>query len=211
MIDESLVDKEIVLPPSSSAGHVSGNSVETGGKSRLDVPGRILFSADDIKQKVRRLGSDICADYRDANPILVGILCGSVTFMADLIREIDIPMEVDWLAISSYSGQSSSGVVRLLKDLDTTIKGRHVLLIEDIVDTGLTVNYVMSMLETRQPASLKLCALLNKPGRRVADRPIDYAGFDVPDVFVVGYGLDYEQRYRNLACIAVINLELSLS
>ena len=138
-------------------------------------------------------------------PILVGILRGSVAFLADLIRAITVPIEVDWLAISSYTGHSSSGVVRLLKDLDSNIRDRHVLLIEDIVDTGLTINYVMRLLQERQPASLKLCTLLNKSARRIADRPIDYVGFDVPDAFVVGYGLDYEQRYRNLPYIVILD------
>ncbi|MAG37312.1 MAG: hypoxanthine phosphoribosyltransferase [Dehalococcoidia bacterium] len=205
MADVAAVAREIVLPAPASTGHVAGTSVGGERLYALEAPDEVLFSAEAIQQQVRALAATLSADYADLRPILVGILRGSVAFMADLIRAISVPIEVDWLAISSYTGQSSSGVVRLLKDLDSDITERHLILIEDIVDTGLTINYVMRLLEARQPASLKLCALLNKPARRIADRPIDYVGFDVPDVFVVGYGLDYEQRYRNLPYVAALD------
>ena len=205
MTDVAAVAREIVLPPPASDGPVARSAAAGEQSCKLEVPGEVLFSAEAIQRRVHALGATLDADYADERPILVGILRGSVAFLADLIRAITVPIEVDWLAISSYTGHSSSGVVRLLKDLDSNIRGRHVLLVEDIVDTGLTINYVMRLLRERQPASLKLCTLLNKPARRIAERPIDYVGFDVPDAFVVGYGLDYEQRYRNLPYIAVLD------
>lgn len=205
MTDVAAIARKIVLPPPASDGPVAG-SVAAGEQPLItEAPGEVLFSTEAIQRRVRALGAAVDTDYAAECPILVGILRGSVAFLADLIRTITVPIEVDWLAISSYTGHSSSGVVRLLKDLDSNIRGRHVLLIEDIVDTGLTINYVMRLLQERQPASLKLCTLLNKSARRIADRPIDYVGFDVPDAFVVGYGLDYEQRYRNLPYIVILD------
>ena len=162
MTDVAAVAREIVLPPVASAGPVAGRAAAGEQPYRPEVAGEVLFSTAAIRQRVRALGAAIDADYAEARPMLVGILRGSVAFLADLIRAITVPIEVDWLAISSYTGHSSSGVVRLLKDLDGNIRGRHVLLIEDIVDTGLTINYVMRLLQERQPASLKLCTLLNK-------------------------------------------------
>lgn len=164
----------------------------------------VLISEQQIQQRVHELGAAISEHFAGRRPILVGILRGSVVFMADLLRAMPTPVIVDFLAVSSYVGQASSGVVRLLKDLDHTITDQHVLLVEDIIDTGLTLNYVMRILETRRPASLQLCTLLNKPARRLIDRPIAFLGFDIPDVFVVGYGLDYDQRYRNLPYIGVL-------
>jgi hypoxanthine phosphoribosyltransferase len=140
-------------------------------------------------------------------PVLIGVLRGCVFFLADLMRAMDIPLEIDFLAVSSYSGQTSLGVVRVLKDLDVSPEGRHVLLVEDIIDTGLTVNYVMKLLAVRGPASLRLCTLLDKPARRLIERAIHYVGFEIPDQFVVGYGLDYEHRYRNLPYIGVLQPE----
>jgi len=166
--------------------------------------GPVLLEEEAIRARVRELGAAISADYAGRRPVLVGILRGSAVFMADLLRAITIPVEVDFLAISSYSGQASSGVVRLIKDLDHSVQGRHLLLVEDIIDTGLTLSYVLRMLRTREPASLRVCVLFNKPARRLIDHEIHYKGFDIPDLFVVGYGLDYNQQYRNLPYLAAL-------
>jgi hypoxanthine phosphoribosyltransferase len=169
--------------------------------------GQILVDEQRLQARVRELGQQIAHDYADELPVLVGILRGSVVFLADLLRSVEIPLTMDLLAISSYSGRDSSGVVRLLKDLDHPIAGKHVLIVEDIIDTGLTLNYVLRSLRTRGPASLEVCTLLNKPARRLIDLQIRYTGFDVPDVFVVGYGLDYNQRYRNLPFLGVLRVD----
>jgi hypoxanthine phosphoribosyltransferase len=179
-----------------------------GGSSLDDDIAAILISEQRLQARVAELGRQLAADYCDKRPVLVGVLRGCVFFLADLMRSMDIELEIDFMAISSYSGKSALGVVRVLKDLDTSLEDRHVLLIEDIIDTGLTVNYVMKLLATRGPASLRLCTLLNKPARRLIDREIHYIGFDVPDEFVVGYGLDYEHRYRNLPYIGVLRPEV---
>ena len=168
--------------------------------------GEVLITEAQLQRRVRELGGSIAADYAGRQPVLVGILRGSVMFLADLLRAIDIPVTVDFLAISSYVGRDSSGVVRLLKDLDHSITGKHVLMVEDVIDTGLTLSYVLRVLATRAPASLGVCTLLNKPRARLVDHPLKYVGFDIPDAFVVGYGLDYNQRYRNLPFIAVLDL-----
>lgn len=170
---------------------------------------RILLTEEEIQEKVAELGKQITADYEGRSLILVGILKGAVTFFADLARYIDLPVKYDFMAISSY-GQSttSSGVVRLLKDLDEDITGRDVLIIEDIVDTGLTLHYLRESLASRNPASLKICALLDKAERREVEVDVEYIGFSIPDYFVVGYGLDYAGKYRNLPYIAVLKPEI---
>ncbi|MGH2350990.1 MAG: hypoxanthine phosphoribosyltransferase [Chloroflexota bacterium] len=171
------------------------------------APGEVLISEADLQARVRELAVQISADYAGKEVVLVGILRGSVFFLADLLRYVSIPVTVDFLAISSYFGRDASGVVRLLKDLDHSITGQHVLLVEDIIDTGLTLNYVLRVLATREPASLAVCTLLNKPARRLIDHPlIKYVGFNIPDAFVVGYGLDYNQRYRNLPYISLLHV-----
>jgi hypoxanthine phosphoribosyltransferase len=159
------------------------------------VPARVLISGDDLRAGVARLGAEISAAYPDG-AVLVGILKGSVLFMADLVRAISVPVEVDFLAISSYG--EGTGRVRIVKDLDVDIHGRPTLLIEDIVDTGLTLTYILSVLGRRQPASLEVCALLDKTARRIVPTPVRFVGFEIPDEFVLGYGLDYAERYRNL-------------
>jgi hypoxanthine phosphoribosyltransferase len=166
--------------------------------------GPILIAETALQQRVRELGAAISRDYVSRQPVLVGILRGSVVFMADLLRSISIPVTVDFLAISSYVGRDASGVVRLLKDLDQSITAKHVLLVEDVIDTGLTLNYVLRVLRTREPASLAVCTLLDKPAARLVEQPLKYVGFPIPNEFVVGYGLDYNQRYRNLPYISAL-------
>ena len=159
----------------------------------------VLISSEEIEDKVREIGARITGDYRGEKPLLIGILRGAVVVMSDLMRNIDLQCELDFMDISSYgSGTSSSGVVRILKDLEEDITGRHVLIVEDIIDTGLTLSYLLRSLLARKPASLEICALLSKPSRRQADLDVRYVGFEVPDVFVVGYGIDYAGAYRNL-------------
>jgi hypoxanthine phosphoribosyltransferase len=166
----------------------------------------ILISPERIQAKVTELGAQIRSDYAPLDDLLmVGVLKGCVMFMVDLARAIDMTLALDFIAISSYGHSTqSSGVVRLLKDLETDLAGRHVLIVEDIIDSGLTLEYLRGQLLMRNPASLKICALLNKPERRVTDVPVDYRGFDIPNEFVVGYGLDYAERYRNLPYIGVL-------
>lgn len=169
--------------------------------------GKTLIGSQELQRRVAELGAQITKDYQGKALVLIGILRGSVLFAADLLRCIDLPVTLDFLAISSYVGRDSSGVVRLIKDLDHSITGKHVLLVEDIIDTGLTLNYVLRVLATREPASLAVCTLLDKPARRLIDQPlVKYIGFHIPDVFVVGYGLDYNQRFRNLPSISVLQL-----
>jgi hypoxanthine phosphoribosyltransferase len=165
----------------------------------------IVFDTDMIARRVVELGRAIQADYADKEPVLLGILKGSYPFLADLSRAINLSLTVDFMAVSSYgSGTKSSGVVRILKDLDASIEGRDVLIVEDIIDSGLTLQYLQRSLSARNPASLEVCALLTKPDRRRVDLPIRYVGFEIPNRFVVGYGLDYAQRYRNLDYVAVL-------
>ena len=163
----------------------------------------ILIKEKDILKKVKELGKQINRDYKDKNPILVGILKGAFIFMADLLREIKIPVEVDFLSIHSYNGKESSGVVRITHDLSLNIEGQNVILVEDIIDTGRTINYIIDNLETRKPRSLAVCTLLNKKNNRVIEVPLTYIGFDIPSVFVIGYGLDFSNKYRNLRYIGV--------
>lgn len=159
----------------------------------------LLLTSDQIQERVRELGAEITRDYAGREPMLIGVLKGSLVFMADLSRAIAVPVHVDFMSISSYgNGVSSSGVVRILKDLDESITDRHVILVEDIIDTGLTLTYLLATLNARRPASLEVCGLLDKSVRRIIDVPVRYKGFDIPDEFVIGYGLDWEGRYRNL-------------
>jgi hypoxanthine phosphoribosyltransferase len=167
--------------------------------------GEILVQPDDLKQKVREIGQQISADYSGKDLLLVCVLKGAVFFLADLMRHIDIPCEVDFMAVSSYGSETdSSGVVRILKDLDRPIAGRDVLIIEDIVDSGLTLQYLLRNLGAREPASLEVCALLTKPDRRKVELPTRYVGFEIPDKFAIGYGLDVAERYRNLPYVAAL-------
>lgn len=171
--------------------------------------GEILFTAEQIERRVLELGATISRDYEGRRPLLVGILKGVFPFMADLLRAITIPVEVDFLAISSYSADArQQGVVRLQKDLDAPIGGRHVLFVEDVVDTGLTLNYVLRSLQSRGPATLQVCTMFDKGTRRLARIPIAYKGFDLPDRFVVGYGLDYRELYRNLPFVGLLRAEV---
>jgi len=165
----------------------------------------VLLNAQTIKRRVRSLGKEITRDYKDRSPILVGVLRGAAVFLSDLIRHIDLELEVDFIALSSYgSATESSGQVQLVKDLESSIDGADVILVEDIVDTGLTLNYLVGNLKSRNPGSLRVCALLSKPSRRKVNVYIDYLGFEVPERFVVGYGLDFDQQFRNLPYIGVL-------
>ena len=167
--------------------------------------GEVLFSADQITARVKELGESISRDYSGRDLVLAGVLRGAAFFLIDLARAISIPIAVDFIAISSYGPTSkASGVVRIVKDLDEEIAGRDLLVVEDIVDTGLTLGYLLRILRERGPASLKVCTLLDRNVRRIVEPPVAYRGFVVPDKFVVGYGLDYQQRYRNLTCIAAL-------
>ena len=170
-----------------------------------DEIAEIYLSPDQLQQRVRELGQQITRDYQGQPVLLVGILTGALVFLADLVRAIQIPVEIDTMAISSYGNSSeSSGVVRILKDLNEPIEGKHVLIVEDIVDTGITLHYLLETLHPRRPASLKVCALLDKEKGRAKSLTPDYIGFRVPDRFVVGYGIDYAQRYRNLPYVALM-------
>jgi hypoxanthine phosphoribosyltransferase len=167
--------------------------------------GETLVQADDLQHRIRELGEQISADYEGRVPLLVCVLKGAVFFLSDLMRHIDGPCEVDFMAVASYgSATESSGVVRILKDLDMAIEGRDVLIVEDIVDSGLTLQYLMRSLEARRPASIEVCALLTKPSRRAVELPARYVGFEIPDKFAVGYGLDHAERYRNLPYVAAL-------
>lgn len=165
----------------------------------------VLISAEELDRRVAELGAEISRDYAGKDLIMVGILKGAVVFIADLLRQLTVPCEIDFMAVSSYgSSRDSSGVVRILKDLDDSIAGRDVLVVEDIVDSGLTLNYLRKNLIAREPASLEVCALLTKPERRRVKVPIRYTGFEIPNTFVIGYGLDHGQRYRNLDHVAAL-------
>jgi len=170
--------------------------------------GSVLVSREELQAKVAELGARISADYHGKEILLVGVLKGAVFFMADLARHIAVPVALDFMAVSSYgSSTDSSGVVRILKDLDTTIEGRHVIIVEDIIDSGLTLSYLMKNLRSRRPASLEVCALLTKPSRRRVDIGCRYVGFEIPNLFVVGYGLDLAERYRTLDYVASLREE----
>ena len=167
--------------------------------------GETLVPADRLQARVVELGAEISADYAGRDLLLVGVLKGAIFFLSDLMRSIEVPCEVDFMAVASYgSATQSSGVVRILKDLDTAIEGRHVLVVEDIIDSGLTLQYLMRNLGAREPASLEVCALLVKPDRAQVDLPCKYVGFEIPNAFVIGYGLDHAERYRNLPFVATL-------
>ena len=169
----------------------------------------MLIGEERLRNRVAELGEEVSADYAGRDLLLIGVLKGAVFFMADLMRHLTVTCEVDFMAISSYGAATdSSGVVRILKDLDINIEGRHVLVVEDIIDSGLTLSYLMRNLESREPASLEVCALMTKPGRREIDVPVRYVGFEIPNRFVIGYGLDFAERYRNLPYVAALADEL---
>ena len=169
---------------------------------------RVLLSEDEIREKVRELGGKITADYKNSNLMLVTVLKGAVVFLADLMRQIDVPAEIDFMVVSSYgSGVKSSGVVKIVKDLDVPLAGKDILIVEDILDSGLTLSYITELLASKDANSVKVCTLLNKPSRRHPDvhLEVDYEGFVIPDDFVVGYGLDYNEKYRNLPFVGVLD------
>jgi hypoxanthine phosphoribosyltransferase len=169
----------------------------------------VLIEEDVLRARVAELGEEISRDYGGRELLLIGVLKGAVFFMADLMRQLTVPCEIDFMAISSYGASTdSSGVVRILKDLDINIEGRVVLVVEDIIDSGLTLSYLMRNLEAREPASLEVCALLTKPERREIDVPVRYVGFEIPNRFVIGYGLDLGERYRNIPYVGVLDPEL---
>lgn len=170
---------------------------------------RVLLSEDEIREKVRELGGKITADYKNSNLMLVTVLKGAVVFLADLMRQIDVPAEIDFMVVSSYgSGVKSSGVVKIVKDLDVPLAGKDILIVEDILDSGLTLSYIKELLESRGPRSIRIATLLDKPSRRKVDLQADYIGFSVPDEFVIGYGLDYDEKYRNLPYIGILKPEV---
>ena len=192
-------------PPTSRLARVNVER-SSGAPSNSPEVGEILVQRDELAHRVRELAEQISRDYEGLQLLLVGVLKGAVFFLSDLMRHLDADCEVDFMAVSSYgSSTDSSGVVRILKDLDASIEGRHVLIVEDIVDSGLTLAYLFRMLRGRNPASLEVCALLTKPDRREIDMPIRYVGFEIPNRFAIGYGLDFAERYRNLPFVAVLN------
>ena len=171
-----------------------------------DDVSEVLLTEDQVRGRVAELGAELAADYADRRPVLVSVLKGSIVFLADLIRATDVPLALDLMELSSYGAATeTSGQVRILKDLSGSIEDRDVIVVEDIIDTGLTLNYLLRYLEDRHPASVRVCCLLDKPARRLAEIEIDYRGFTIPDRFVVGYGLDFDERYRNLPYIGVLN------
>ena len=172
----------------------------------LDSTASSLVSSTEIERRLNELGADIARDYAGKEPLLVGVLKGVTCFMADLMRHVSLPVSIDFMTISSYEGDRS-GAVRIVQDLTENIEGRDVLLVEDIVDTGMTLQHLVKLLEGRNPASLRVCTLLDKRARRLVETPIDYVGFEIPDEFVVGYGLDYRQRFRNLPFVATLRPE----
>ena len=175
---------------------------------REDVK-EILFSEEQISDKVKELANRISCDYKDKNLLVVGVLKGSVLYAAELIKNITVPCEIDFMAVSSYGNSTeTSGVVRILKDLDHSIEGKHVLLVEDIVDSGITLSYLLKYLKARRAESIEIVSLLNKPERRTADLEVKYIGFEVPNEFIVGYGIDYAEKYRNLPYIAILKEEV---
>ena len=170
---------------------------------------RVLLSEDEIREKVRELGGKITADYKNSNLMLVTVLKGAVVFLADLMRQIDVPAEIDFMVVSSYgSGVKSSGVVKIVKDLDVPLAGKDILIVEDILDSGLTLSYIKELLESRGPRTIRIATQLDQPSRRKVDLQADYIGFSVPDEFVIGYGLDYDEKYRNLPYIGILKPEV---
>lgn len=167
---------------------------------------KVMLSEEEVDQRIMELGKQISEDYAGKQVHIIGILKGSVFFMCELAKRITVPVSMDFMSVSSYGdGTVSSGIIRIAKDLDETLEGKDVLVIEDIIDSGRTLSYLLETLQTRQPNSMKLCTLLDKPDRRVRDVKVDYVGFEIPDEFVVGYGLDYAQKYRNLPYIGVVD------
>ena len=165
----------------------------------------ILLDADQLAARVAELGAEVTAAYAGEAPVLISVLKGSIVFLADLVRQVDLPLSIDIMEVSSYGAAAeSSGQVRILKDLSQSIEGRHVLVVEDIIDTGLTLNYLLRYLREKKPASLRICCLLDKPARRLTEIDIDFRGFSIPDRFVIGYGLDFDERYRNLPYVGVL-------
>jgi hypoxanthine phosphoribosyltransferase len=172
----------------------------------MSTDATVLFGREDIRRRIEELGRDITADYEGRAPVLISVLKGGSLFLADLMRQVHLPIAIDYMSISRYEGATESmGRVRIVKDLEVDVGGREVLVVEDIVDTGLTLSYLITVLESRQPASVAVCALLDKSVRRITPLPIRYVGFDCPDVFVVGYGLDFQERYRNLPDILAVH------
>ena len=170
--------------------------------------GETLVTHEDLTRRIAELGTEISADYEDRDLLMIGVLKGAVLFIADLMRHLTVPCEIDFMAISSYGSEiDSSGVVRILKDLDAPIEDRDVLIVEDIIDSGLTLQYLLRNLRARNPASLEVCALLTKPSRRKVELPIRFTGFEIPDRFAIGYGLDHAERYRNLPYVAALAME----
>ncbi|MCK4777258.1 MAG: hypoxanthine phosphoribosyltransferase [Actinomycetia bacterium] len=172
---------------------------------------KVLFTEEEIQNRVKELGSAITKEYAGKDLVLVNVLKGGIYFLSDLTRHIDLPLQIDFMAISSYGPTTeASGVVRVVKDLEETIAGKDVIVVEDIIDTGLTLRYLIKNLESRGPSSLEICTFLDKSARRIVDLPLKYKGFDISDVFVVGYGLDYEQKFRNLPYVAILRSEVFL-
>jgi hypoxanthine phosphoribosyltransferase len=181
-------------------------NLETTSASPASVISDVLVTGEALQARVAELGAELSRDYANTDLLLVGVLKGAVFFMADLVRQVSISCEIDFMAVSSYGNSTdSSGVVRILKDLDANIEGRNVVIVEDIVDSGLTLSYLVRNLEARAPASLEVCALLTKPSRRIADIECRYVGFEIPNRFVIGYGLDYGERYRSLPYVAALD------
>lgn len=169
----------------------------------------ILIPREEVAAAVKRLGAELSRDYQGKTPMMITVLKGAFIFMADLVREVTTPCTIDFMVVSSYgSGTSSSGQVKIIKDLDTTIEGKDVIIVEDIIDSGLTLSSLIALLKDRNPASLRLCALFDKPARHKVDVHIDYKGIEVPDEFIVGYGLDYDEKYRNLPDICILKPEI---
>ncbi|MBQ3404237.1 MAG: hypoxanthine phosphoribosyltransferase [Oscillospiraceae bacterium] len=169
---------------------------------------KILFSEEDIQRAVDRLGAAITEEYRDKFPVMIGVLKGCFVFMSDLVRRVQVPCQIDFMSVSSYVGTSSTGAVKITKDLSQDIEGRHIIIVEDILDSGVTLHYLLDVLSVRKPASVKICTLLDKPARRKVELRSDYCGFECPDEFIVGSGLDYNEKYRNLPFIGVLRPEL---
>ncbi len=182
------------------------------GREVADDISEVILSESEIRKRIEELGAQIASDYEGELPLLVCILKGGTMFLSDLLRALPIPVEIDFMSVSSYHGETeSSGVVRVLLDLEISIEGRHVLIVEDIIDTGRTLAHILELLETRDPASIKICTLMDKPAHRELAIPLDYVGFEIPDRFVVGYGLDYAEVYRNLPYVGVLKPALELA
>jgi hypoxanthine phosphoribosyltransferase len=205
----SKTDAESRVPAPSGGGGAGLSAAGADAGQVSEAVGEVLIEEEPLQARIAELGTEISSAYEGRDLLLVGVLKGAVFFMADLMRELTIPCEIDFMAISSYGAATdSSGVVRILKDLDTNIAGRDVLVVEDIIDSGLTLSYLMRSLKARKPASLEICALLTKPERREIEVPVKFVGFEIPNKFVIGYGLDFGERYRNLPYVAVLHPDL---